>query len=354
MVDRYPAIAIQSNVTMVDISKSESDIRQVERQNLIRACELIGWAGREAGPGPKLMVLPESFLHSFPRGTNPKLKDLIPMCIRIPGEETDLLGRYAIEHHAFICGAAYEYMPDWSGRIWNAAFIIEPQKGKVILKHHKTNSESGSDPNRVLKEYVRRFGEESLFSVVDTEIGKLGAFICAEGLFRTEVARCLAMNGAEILCFPLSTVSPDHDYFHTSSQAHAYFNQCYLVGANLGLTISKERPRATGGGSLIIDYEGKIMKEAPVTDETTIRANIDLKALRAYRAAKSFLLAGGGFNSDLYIPYKKEYRHKELRSDLEPVESYGEEWASFDKGEGKERRVKQLKYLYENGRLVKP
>jgi len=43
-----------------------------------------------------------------------------------------------------------------------------------------------------------------------------------------------------------------------------------------------------------------------------------------------------------------------LRDDLEPVESYGEEWASFDKGKGKERREKQLKYLYKSGRLVEP
>lgn len=350
MVDRYPAICIQSNVTMVDVSKSKEEIKRVERENLDRVCELIGWAGREAGPGPKLIVLPESFLHSFPRGMNPKIKDLIPMCITIPGEETDVLCKMATEYNAFISGASYEYMEDWPGRVWNAAFIID-NKGKVILKHHKTNSESGSDPNRVFKEYVKRYGEGALFKVVDTEIGKLGAFICAEGLFRTEVARCLAMNGAEILCYPISTTSPDHDYFHTSAKAHAYFNQCYLVAANLGLTFSKERARATGGGSVIIDYEGRILRHAATIDETTIRATIDLKALRAYRAARSFLV---GFNSELYAPYRRDYRHPELRGDLESVEHYGEEWPSFDKGKGKERKEKNLGYLYEQGLLVKP
>src|SRR3990172_1694133 len=116
---RYRAVAIQSNVVMVDPSQSEAEIKKVVRTNLERALELIDWVGREAGSALKLIVLPESFLHSFPRGSCPPMKKLMPMALSIPGEETKRLGEKAKEHHAYIVGATYEYMEDWPGRIWN-------------------------------------------------------------------------------------------------------------------------------------------------------------------------------------------------------------------------------------------
>ena len=39
----------------------------------------------------------------------------------------------------------------------------------------------------------------------------------------------MMMQGAEILCYPISTTSPEHYYYHLAAQSHAYFNCCYLV-----------------------------------------------------------------------------------------------------------------------------
>jgi len=174
---KFRVVAIQSNVTMVDPNQSEAEIKKVVRANLDRALELIDWAARESGPGPKLIVLPESFLHSFPRGTCPTMKKLMPMALSIPGEETKKLGEKAKEYQAYICGATYEYMEDWPGRIWNAGFIIDPS-GNVALKRHKTASESGSGPVFVFNEYVERYGINAIYPVLDTPLGRLGVLIC--------------------------------------------------------------------------------------------------------------------------------------------------------------------------------
>ena len=353
---KFRVVAIQSNVTMVDPNQSEAEIKKVVRANLDRALELIDWAARESGPGPKLIVLPESFLHSFPRGTCPTMKKLMPMALSIPGEETKKLGEKAKEYQAYICGATYEYMEDWPGRIWNAGFIIDPS-GNVALKRHKTASESGSGPVFVFNEYVERYGINAIYPVLDTPLGRLGVLICNEGGMisnSVENARCLALNGAEIICYPISTTSSDHEFYHLACRMRARDNNCYLVSANLGLTFSKERARASGGESIICDYEGRILTKSCTCEEATIGATFDVNELRIFRQSRSFIL-WRYFRPELFAEfYKREYCHPESKKDLKAPEIYGEMWESFAMGEALERKRRNLEWLYEHNILVRP
>lgn len=288
----FQAVAIQSNVKMVDNTTSRAEIKRTVRENLDRVLDLIDWAavhrrpsGEASGNHPILIGLPESFLHAFPRAEGAQLQNMLKVALEIPGDETELLAEKARKHNAYIFGATYAVEPDWPDRYFNTGFIIDPQ-GQVALKYRKINCgmiESGTSPHDVLDEYVERYGWQALFPVLDTPIGKLSVFICADGLFSLEIARGMMMQGAEILCYPISTTSPDHHYYHLAAQAHAYFNCCYLVSPNLGRTFAKQRAANTGGESVIVDFQGRVLSVARTTDESTISELLHLEALRNYR-----------------------------------------------------------------------
>ena len=68
------------------------------------------------------------------------------------------------------------------------------------------------------------------YPVFDTKIGKVGVYICYDRHF-PEDARCLGLNGAEIVFNPSATVAGLSEYLWKLEQpAHAVANG-YLVGA---------------------------------------------------------------------------------------------------------------------------
>ncbi len=334
MIRPYPAVAIQSNVHMPDINSSEREIKQTMHRNLERACELIDWSARELQRthGTTMLVgMGESFLHSFPRAAGGAVKDLLKLCIRMPGEEMDRLGAKAREHGIYIFGTAFEGDDEWPNYLLNTGFLIDPQ-GKIILKYRKVHHapiESKTSPHDILDAYVKRYGEDALFPVVDTPIGRIGCMICADG-WQPEAARCLALNGAEIILFPISTYEPVHQDYHLISRCRALENNAYLVSPNLGLTFSKERPEAVAGNSLIVDFYGRIMISTGSTGETTISAMIDIEALRYYRelGTRSFLPR---MRNEAYLPSYKKIMHRANQFLKSPKANLSEEVAAHRK-----------------------
>lgn len=310
MIRPYPVVAIQSNVYMPEITSSDREIRNTIHRNLKRACELIDWSARElqrTEAATMIVGLGESFLHSFPRAGGGVIKDLLKICIHIPGEETEQLSAKAREHGIYIFGASFEIDEQWGTELFfNTAFIINPE-GKIILKYRKNHSgsiDSYTTPHDVLDEYIKKYGNESIFPVVDTPIGRLACMVCSDG-FMPETARCLAIHGAEVILFPISTFEPIHQYYHLICRCRAHENNVYLVSPNLGHTFSKERPECVAGNSIIVDFEGRTLIASGATGETTISAMIDIELLRSYRASglRSYL---GRMRNEIYLPsYQK-------------------------------------------------
>jgi len=71
-------------------------------------------------------------------------------------------------------------------------------------------------------------GDEPL-KVVDTEIGRLGLLLCADGIV-PDVPRVLALSGAQILCNSLNSRGPDELRVHVPLRAIE--NRVYHVSAN--------------------------------------------------------------------------------------------------------------------------
>lgn len=133
---------------------------------------------------------------------------------------------------------------------------------------------------------------DSGFRVWKTRFGNVGLGICWDQWF-PETARCLALNGAEILLFPTAIGSEpgdpeidSRDHWQRVMQGHAAANIMPLVAANrIGSEKGDHHEMTFYGSSFIADHTGAKVAEANRTDETVITAAFDLEDIRNYREA---------------------------------------------------------------------
>ena len=131
---------------------------------------------------------------------------------------------------------------------------------------------------------------DSGFTVWKTRYGNVGVGICWDQWF-PETARCLALNGAEVLLFPTAIGSEpgddeidSRDHWQRVMQGHAAANIMPLVASNrVGVESGKNFDMTFYGSSFIIDHTGAKVAEANRTDETILTAAFDLDKIREYR-----------------------------------------------------------------------
>lgn len=241
----------------------------------------------------KLVVFPECFLQG-PCSHLPVDKIVRDIAIEIPGEETELLAKSAIENAIYLSGVALEVMPQFPGHYFNCNFIIDPE-GKVIHKYHKytpaIHFELCTSPHDVFDQYYEIFGQgksylQTFFPVVDTPIGKIGTLIAMDGHF-PESWRALALNGAEIIiCSGLSepVTSPPRDWWELEARTNAICNMVYVIRPRTGLIISERHVKCSEPGDvMIVDPEGVIIARCPYPGESMTSAVIRLDHLRRRR-----------------------------------------------------------------------
>lgn len=233
--------------------------------------------------GADLVALPEFFLTGYTLGVD--IDGWIKASIKIPGPETAVLSEIAIKEGVYIAATAYEVDDQFPGRFFNTAFVIAPN-GDLILRYRKLYAmTTKTRPIDILDEFLDKFGPESLFPVVDTPIGRIGALIARDAHW-PEVARCLALKGAEILYNPNAAgVEPD-DGGRFVRQSRAYENHCYLISPNIGPFVIDGEDQETGGRAPceIINYQGQIMAREEQSTELMVTAELDIESLRRFRS----------------------------------------------------------------------
>jgi predicted amidohydrolase len=234
----------------------------------------------------RLAVFPE-FAHAAPiYATVEELRD--KLALPIPNEHTDRYCRKAKQLGVYIqTGTFLERDDRWPGRVFNATCLIGPEG--VLSKYRKVHPwlpwEVHSSPHD-LPGY-----DEPLFPVADTEIGRIGAAICYDWLF-PEAIRQLALSGAELLLRvsaymdPWGT-APPLDWWTLVNRVRAIENMAYVVAANQAASWQHYPPFSWPGGSMIVDYDGRVLAQAePGPGERIVVGPIDLAALRAERARR--------------------------------------------------------------------
>ena len=234
----------------------------------------------------RLVVFPE-FAHVAPvYATVGELRD--KLAVPVPNEHTDRYVAKAREHDIYIqTGTFIEADPRWPGVLFNTTCLIGPEG--VLTKYRKVNPwipwEVHASPHDV-PGYT-----DPLFPVARTPIGNLGCAICYDWLF-PEATRELALGGAEVLIRVSAYMdpwgaTPPMDWWTVVNRCRALENLAYVVAANQGASLRHYKPFSWPGGSMVVDYDGRILAQAdPGPGEKIVVAEIDLGALREARARR--------------------------------------------------------------------
>ena len=278
----YKALALQTECQAVNQCSDKAAARAVMKGTLGRIRGQLVSAKAFHGANLKLVCLPEYFLTSFPAGeTAQQWRD--KAAIDKDGEIYDAIGKLATDTGLYIGGNLYERDPAFPELYFQASTLFSPS-GKLVLRYRRLISMYGPSPYDVLERYIDTYGFDSLFPVVETEIGRI-AMLASEEIRYPEISRILAFNGAEVLLHPSSeAASTLMTPKNVAKIARAQENQIYVISANSSsITGSALAPQSTDGRSQIIDDRGLILAEIPGGESISACADIDISALRYRR-----------------------------------------------------------------------
>lgn len=231
----------------------------------------------------KLIVFPE-FAHAAPiYPTAAQLRR--HLTVPIPNEHTERYAEVARELGVYIqTGTFLEEDARWPGSVFNTTCLVGPEG--ILTKYRKVNPwipwEVHASPHD-LEGY-----DEEMFPVASTPIGGLGVAVCYDWLF-PEVLRQLTANGAEVLIRVSAYMDPwgattPMDWWTVVNRCRAIENVAYVVGANQAASLSNYPPFSWPGGSMIVDFEGRVLAQAdPGAGAKIVVAPLDISSLRHER-----------------------------------------------------------------------
>jgi predicted amidohydrolase len=225
--------------------------RKKVEENLDLACRLLDQAGRA---GCDIAAYPEDIQGIAHYGYWYGEPDLFLGYVEtIPGPTTERISEVAARHHMHVVYGTYERIGD---RVYNTA-VLTGREGEIIGTYHKVQLPD-------VERWMVTPGDS--FAVFETDFGVVGMMICYDINF-PEPARCLALNGAELLFHP--------------TMGYSMPGQCEGNG------LMRARMRAIdnfvplvistcGSDSVIVNSDGTVLALARPRAEEIIAATIDL------------------------------------------------------------------------------
>jgi predicted amidohydrolase len=270
-LERLPDAAAARAAILAHIAEIEGQIRT-------SAIFVAQYSGRPV----KLVVLPEYLFTSYPgRISIPDFAARVGFAE--DGPEYEALGGVAQRLGMFLVGNAYETDAAFPDFYFQTSFIVAPS-GDVVLRYRRLLSMFAPSPHDVWEAYLDKYGLEGVFPVARTEIGNLAA-IASEEILYPEIARALALRGAEVFCHSSSEIgSPLATHKDIAKQARGFENLAYVVSANTAGISGTAMPLASAdGNSQVVDWKGRIVAQSGDGETFTAFAAIDLAGLREAR-----------------------------------------------------------------------
>ena len=255
----------------------------------------------------RLVVFPE-FSHAAPiYETAAELHD--KLAVTIPNEHTDRYHDIARRLGCYIqTGSFLERDSAFPGHVFNTTVLVGPSG--VLSKYRKVNTwipwEVHTSPHD-LEGY-----NEDPFPVADTELGRIAVATCYDWLF-PETIRELAFRGAEVLVRISAYMDPwgataPMDWWTMVNRTRALENTAYVVAANQGAQFRNYPPFSWPGGSMVVDYDGRILAQAdPGPGEKVVVAPVDVGALRRERERRMGHDTRAHTRSSLYTYLQQDY-----------------------------------------------
>ncbi len=278
----YSALALQTTCRAVNACQHQAEASEHMQASIERISRQVAASKAFIGPTLKLVVLPEYFLTSYPQGESIERWRQIG-CIDPDGPEHAALASIASEQGVYLSGNLYERDPHFPTLYFQTSFILG-DTGNLLLRYRRLISMFAPTPYDVLDRYLEIHGEDSLFPVVDTPLGRLGAVASEEILF-PELTRALALRGAEVICHSSSEISsPLLTPKNAAKIARATENHIYVVSANsAGIEGINLPNQSVDQGSRVVDYQGRVLAEAASGESIAAYAELHIAALRSWR-----------------------------------------------------------------------
>jgi predicted amidohydrolase len=213
---------------------------------------------RAAGEGAELVVLPEFFNTIFFAQYWDNAHHALAESV--DGRTITAIREAARRNDVDVVATIYE--KEAAGLFFDTAMHIA-RSGDIRHKYRKVH------PAAVLS-------LEKLYFRYGTQLGayqygdwRIGIGICYDMAF-PETARCLAIEGAELIIAPYATSRVE--MFLEVLRTRAFENGCYLIAAN---KVGREGEWSFGGQSAIIDPFGKVLSTADTQNEALLIVDID-------------------------------------------------------------------------------
>ena len=211
-----------------------------------------------------LIVFPELVTTGYECGVR-----FTSLAERIPGHSTNVIAELAREFNTHVVfGMVGKEKVE--SIVYNTAIIVGPD-GEMLAEYRKVHPK----------------GEERLafrpgyrYVVAETDFGLVGLMLGWDLAF-PEVARSLALDGAELLCVAACWENPNAEEWTTYNLARARENSVFMVSAN---RIGEEYTYSFCGHSMVVGPRGSM--HAVVEDDQTegyCLVKIDLDDVRKFR-----------------------------------------------------------------------
>jgi beta-ureidopropionase len=261
-----------------NVAPTDAPIPEIRQANLDHQMKMVEDAARQ---GVQMLCFQEIFTTPyFCAEQTTRWYDAVE---RIPdGPTIKLMQDVAKDHGMVMIVPIYE--EEQTGIYYNSAAVIDAD-GKYLGKYRKTHIPH-VNPGFWEKFYFRpgNLG----YPCFDTAFARIGVYICYDRHF-PEGARCLGLNGAEIIFNPSATVAGLSEYLWKLEQpAHAVANG-YFVGAIN--RVGTEAPWNIGefyGQSYFCDPRGQIIAEGSRDQDELVVADLDMDKIREVRNTWQF------------------------------------------------------------------
>ena len=224
-------------------------------------------AEKAASSGAELLVFPEMFLSGYNIGDR-----VGELAEPVDGPSAGAVSAMARDHGLAIL---YGYPEREGTAVYNAALLVD-RDGAIVANCRKAHL-FGSEEQRLF-----RAGDRLVLASV---MGmKLGILICYDAEF-PEVARHLALSGAELLLVPTALMEPYSFVATTVLPTRAWENQVFIAYAN---RCGAENGMTYTGLSCIVAPDGSDLARAGA-GEDLLTADIDQEAYSESRRNNPYL-----------------------------------------------------------------
>ena len=254
-LDEKPSTPLSVGIVQMRVDPDDKEANLVKLENLFY--DLVN-----GFPYVDLVLFGELYAHGI-AGENTFEKNPEPF----PGPMSDRFCKMARNAGKWLCpGTQWERK---NNKVYNLCYLINP-KGEIVLEYRKMQPWKPGEPTTPHPEN---------FAVYEIPGKcKVGLIICYDILF-PEMARAIALQGAEVLLHPTLHMDPLQLQFAISERAAAVHNQCYVVtccgcGMHGGYSIA--------GHSMFVNPSGHILWEGGNSEQTAVQI-LDIDEVRRAR-----------------------------------------------------------------------